>query len=84
MINQLNKIIDYFIDNIDKDIVILTDKKHFLQFDDKEKEIDLELQVNTYKGYPVILREDMPSNNEFVIMTKQDYLRNNLERANEE
>lgn len=76
MINQLNKIIDYFIDNIDKDIVIITDKEHFLQFDDKEKGLDLELQLNTYKGHLVILRDNMPTNNEFVIMIKKDYLRN--------
>ena len=76
MNHQLNKMLDYFIDNIDKDIVILTDYEHFLLFDDKEKRLDLELQLNTYKGYPVILRQDMPPNNEFVIMTKEDYLRN--------
>lgn len=76
MKNQLNKIIDYFIDNIDKDIVIITDYEHFILFDNKEKGLDLELKLNTYKGYPVILREDMPPNNEFIIMTKQDYLRN--------
>lgn len=75
MINQLNSMINYFIDNIDKDIVILTDYKHFLLFDDKEKGLDLELQLNTYKGYPVILRKDMPPNNECVIMTKEDYIR---------
>lgn len=76
MKHQLNMIVDYFIDNIDKDIVILTDYEHFLLFDDKEKGVDLELQLNTYKGYPVILRNDIPPNNEFVIMTKKDYLRN--------
>ena len=76
MINQLNKMVDYFINNIDKDIVILTDYEHFLLFDDKEKGIDLELQLNTYKGHLVILRDDMPPNNDFVIMTKKDYIRN--------
>lgn len=48
MKHQLNMIVDYFIDNIDKDIVILTDYEHFLLFDDKEKGVDLELQLNTY------------------------------------
>lgn len=76
MINQLNKMIDYFIDNIDKDIVIITDYEHFLQFDNKEKGLDLDLQLNTYKGHLVILRDDIPENNEFIIMTKKDYLRN--------
>ena len=82
MINQLNKMIDYFIDNIYKDIVILTDYEHFLLFDDKEKGLDMELQLNTYKGHLVILRDDMPLNNHFVIMTKEDYIRNtnNLEK----
>lgn len=75
MINQLNSMINYFIDNIDKDIVILTDYKHFLLFDDKEKGLDLELQLNTYKGHPVILRDDMPPNNEYIIMTREDYIR---------
>ena len=76
MSGQLNGILEYFINNIDEDIVILTDYKHFRTFDDKEKGLDLELQVNTYKGYPVILRNDMPLNNDFVIMTRKDYLRN--------
>ena len=75
MINQLNSMINYFIDNIDKDIVILSDYKHFLLFDDKEKGLDLELQLNTYKGHLVILRDDMPPNNEYVIMTREDYIR---------
>lgn len=75
MIQQLNSLISYFIDNIDKDIVIITDYEHFILFDDIEKGIDLELNLNTYKNYPVVLRDDMPPNNEFIIMTKQDYLR---------
>ena len=75
MIKQLNDILECFITNIDNDIVILTDYKHFRVFDDKEKGIDLELGVNTYKGYPVVLRDDMPLNNDFVIMTRKDYIR---------
>lgn len=82
MLEQLNNMINYFIDNIDKDIVILTDHKHFLLFDDSEKGFDLELQLNTYKGHIVILRNDMPPNNEYVIMSKKDYIRNtnNIEK----
>ena len=75
MIQQLNRLVSYFIDNIDKDIVIITNYEHFILFDDKEKGIDLELKLNTYKGYPVVLKDDIPPNNEFIIMTKQDYLR---------
>jgi len=73
---ELNDILEYFITNIDEDVVILTDHKHFRTFDDKEKGVDLGLGVNTYKGYPVILRNDMPLNNDFVIMTRKDYIRN--------
>lgn len=76
MKDNINKIIDYFIKNINENIVILTDKEHFRLFDDKEKGLNLELQLNTYRGHPVILRDDMPPNNEFIIMGKEDYLRN--------
>ena len=76
MIHQLNKMIDYFIENIGKDIVIITEYKHFLLLDDKEKDLNIDLLINTYKGYPVVLRSDLPINNEFIIMTKEDYLRN--------
>lgn len=73
---RLNSIIEYFIDNIDENIVIITDYKNFRWFDDEEKGLDLKLKLNTYKGHPVILRNDMPPNNEFIIMREEDYLRN--------
>lgn len=76
MLQQLNMMINYFIENIDKDIVIITTHEHFYMFDDKEKGFDKELKLNTYKNYPVLLRKDMPPNNEFIIMSKEDFLRN--------
>lgn len=74
---KIDKMIDYFKENISDDLVILTDYKEFSLFDDKEKGIDLESGINTYKGYDVILRDDMPPNNSWVIMTKEDFERNN-------
>lgn len=76
MEEKLISIINFYIDNIDEDIVILTDYEHFKLLDNKQKGLDLELNLNTYKGYPIILRNDMPINIEFVIMLKKDYIRN--------
>ena len=77
MIDKIDKMIDYFKENISGELVILTDYKEFSLFDDKEKDIDLESEINTYKGCDVILRDDMPPNNRWVIMTKEDFERNN-------
>ena len=38
---RLNSIINYFIDNIDENIVIITDYEHFRWFDDEEKGLNL-------------------------------------------
>ena len=77
MIDKIDKMIDYFKQNISGELVILTDYKEFSLFDDKEKGIDLGNGMNTYKGCDVILRDDMPPNNNWVIMTKEDFERNN-------
>ena len=76
MIDNIDKMIDYFKQNISGELVILTDYKEFSLLDDKEKDIDLENGINIYKGVPVLLRDDMPPNNEWVIMTKEDFERN--------
>ena len=73
----IDKMIDYFKENISDKLVILTDYKEFSLFDDKEKGIDLENGINTYKRCDVILREDMPPNNSWVIMAREDFERNN-------
>lgn len=77
MIDKIDKMIDYFKQNISGELVILTDYKEFSLLDDKEKSIDLENGINTYKECNVILRDDMPPNNSWVIMTKEDFERNN-------
>ena len=77
MIDNIDKMIDYFKQNISGELVILTDYKEFSLLDDKEKDIDLENGINIYKGVPVLLRDDMPPNNSWVIMTKEDFERNN-------
>ena len=77
MIDNIDKMIDYFKQNISGELVILTDYKEFSLFDDKEKGIDLENGINTYKGCDVILRDDMPPNNSWGIMTREDFERNN-------
>ena len=77
MIDKIDKMIDYFKQNISGELVILTNHKEFSLFDDKEKDINLESGINTYKGCDVILRDDMPPNNSWVIITKEDFERNN-------
>ena len=74
---KIDKMIYYFKENISDDLVILTDYKEFSLFDDKEKGIDLESGINIYKGCDVILIDDIPPNNRWVIMTKEDFERNN-------
>lgn len=76
MKNGIDKMLDYFKENISNELIILTDRKNFDLFDDKKKDIDLENGINIYKGFPVLLRDDMPPNNEWVIMTKEDFERN--------
>ena len=77
MIDKIDKMIDYFKQNISGELVILTNHKEFSLFDDKEKDINLESGINTYKGCDVILRDDIPPNNSWVIITKEDFERNN-------
>ena len=77
MIDKIDKMIDYLKQNISGELVILTNHKEFSLFDDKEKDINLESGINTYKGCDVILRDDMPPNNSWVIMTREDFERNN-------
>ena len=77
MIDKIDKMIDYFKQNISGELVILTNHKEFSLFDDKEKDINLESGINTYKGCDVILRDDMPPNTSWVIMTREDFERNN-------
>ena len=76
MKDEIDKMLDYFKENISNELIILTDRKNFDLFDDKEKDIDLENGINIYKGVPVLLRDDMPPNNEWVIMIKEDFERN--------
>ena len=77
MIDNIDKMIDYYKENISDKLVILTDYKEFSLLDDKEKDIDLENGINTYKGCDVILRDDMQPNNSWVIMIREDFERNN-------
>lgn len=76
MENNIDKLLDMYFKYTKEEPVIITNKEHFSNFNDNFKAIDLDRGLNTYKNYWVILRDDMPENNEIIVMGISDYNRN--------
>ena len=72
--NNIDKVLNMFTKYSNDIPIIITTKEQFAKVDGKYRGFNNEYGLNTYKGYLVELREQMPKNNEIIIMDLIKYI----------
>ena len=83
LINDIDDMLEVYFKYSDEKPIIITDAEHFRNFNNKEKGLNLEEGLNTYKGYYVVLRNDLPNDTKIYVMAEKDYIRNTIKTLEE-
>lgn len=75
---EINNLLNAYFEYSNEIPIILVSSKVYIKLRDKYK-IDFKIGINTYKGYYIVFKKNMPKNTNIIVMSVKDYERNSIE-----